>query len=214
MELKAYELKESSVDMDTRTFSGYASTWDIDQVGDVIHQGAFIKSITEAFPAKRIKVLWQHGEPLGMPTEMREDEYGLYVKGKISKTRLGDEALELMRDGVVDRMSIGFTIPQGKSDYDEEGTRHIREIKLMEFSPVTFPANEAAIITGVKTIEQALEYATDTDYPALLKRLDNLKALIEQKQPHSTARTTEPPELDEVADLIKSLSSFARNRLI
>ena len=214
MELKAYELKDSSVDMDTRTFSGYASTWDIDQVGDVIHQGAFIKSITEAFPAKRIKVLWQHGEPLGMPTEMREDEYGLYVKGKISKTRLGDEALELMRDGVVDRMSIGFTIPQGKSDYDEEGTRHIREIKLMEFSPVTFPANEAAIITGVKTIEQALEYATDTDYPALLKRLDNLKALIEQKQPHSTARTTEPPELDEVADLIKSLSSFARNRLI
>lgn len=214
MELKAYELKDSSVDMDTRTFSGYASTWDIDQVGDVIHQGAFIKSITEAFPAKRIKVLWQHGEPLGMPTEMREDEYGLYVKGKISKTRLGDEALELMRDGVVDRMSIGFTIPQGKSDYDEEGTRHIREIKLMEFSPVTFPANEAAIITGVKTIEQALEYSIDTDYPALLKRLDNLKALIEQKQPHSTARTTEPPELDEVADLIKSLSSFARNRLI
>lgn len=214
MELKAYELKESSVDMDTRIFSGYASTWDMDQVGDVIHQGAFIKSITEAFPANRIKVLWQHGEPLGMPTEMREDSYGLYVKGKISKTRLGDEALELMRDGVVDRMSIGFTIPQGKSDYDEEGTRHIREIKLMEFSPVTFPANEAAIITGVKTIEQALEYATDTDYPALLKRLDNLKALIEQKQPHSTARTTEPPELDEVADLIKSLSSFARNRLI
>ena len=213
MELKSYELKDSYVDMDERTFKGYASTWDEDKVGDVIHQGSFIKSINEAFPAKRIKVLWQHSEPLGMPTEMYEDNIGLYVKGKVSKTRLGDEALELMRDGVVDRMSIGFMIPQGKADYDEDGVRHIREVKLMEFSPVTFPANEAAIITGVKNIEQALEYAQVSDYPALIKRLDNLKALIEQKQPQSTATENQPPELDEVADLIKSLSSYARNRV-
>ena len=213
MELKSYELKDSYVDMDERTFKGYASTWDEDKVGDVIHQGAFMKSISEAFPANRIKVLWQHSDPLGMPTEMREDNFGLYVKGKVSKTRLGDEALELMRDGVVDRMSIGFMIPQGKSDYDEDGTRHIREVKLMEFSPVTFPANEAAIITGVKNIEQALEFATVSDYPALIKRLDSLKALIEQKQPQSTVEAEQPPELGEVEDLIKSLSSFARNRL-
>jgi len=213
MELKSYELKDSYVDMDERTFKGYASTWDEDKVGDVIHQGSFIKSINEAFPAKRIKVLWQHSEPLGMPTEMYEDNYGLYVKGKVSKTRLGDEALELMRDGVVDRMSIGFMIPQGKADYDEDGIRHIREVKLMEFSPVTFPANEAAIITGVKNIEQALEYANEIDYPALLKRLDNLKALIEQKQPQSTAIENQPPEFDQVKALIESLSSFARNRV-
>jgi len=213
MELKSYELKDSYVDMDERTFKGYASTWDEDKVGDVIHQGAFMKSISEAFPANRIKVLWQHSDPLGMPTEMREDNFGLYVKGKVSKTRLGDEALELMRDGVVDRMSIGFMIPQGKSDYDEDGVRHIREVKLMEFSPVTFPANEAAIITGVKNIEQALEFATVSDYPALIKRLDSLKALIEQKQPQSTVEAEQPPELGEVEDLIKSLSSFARNRL-
>jgi HK97 family phage prohead protease len=213
MEVKAYELKESSIDMDERTFKGYASTFDEDKVGDIIHQGAFMKSISEAFPANRIKVLWQHNDPLGMPTEMREDSYGLYVEGKISKTRLGDEALELMRDGVVDRMSIGFMIPQGKSDYDDEGIRHIREVKLMEFSPVTFPANDAAIVTGVKNIENALEFANVTDYPALIKRLDNLKALIEQKQPLSTVSQNQPLELDEAKSLIESLSSFARNRV-
>jgi len=213
MELKSYELKESLVDMDERTFKGYASTFDLDQTNDIIHRGAFLKSITEGFPAKRIKVLWQHSEPIGMPQKMYEDEYGLYVEGKISKTQLGDEALELMRDGVVDRMSIGFMIPANKSDYDDDGIRHIREVKLLEFSPVTFPANEAAIITSVKSIEQALEFATVSDYPALIKRLDNLKALIEQKQPHSTVTDEQPPELDEVADLIKSLSVYARNRL-
>jgi len=214
MEVKAYELKESNVDMDERTFEGYASTWDEDQVGDVIHRGAFIKSINEAFPAKRIKVLWQHDDPLGMPVEMREDDYGLYVKGRISKTALGDEALELMRDGVVDRMSIGFMIPQGKFDFDDKGVRHIREVKLMEFSPIMFPANEAAIITGVKRIEQALEFANIVDYPALLKRLDDLRALILQKQPQdSTAMQDQPLELDEVKSLIESLGSFARTRL-
>jgi HK97 family phage prohead protease len=215
MELKSYELKESAVDLDQRTFEGYASTWDKDQVGDVIHQGAFIKSISEAFPAKRVKVLWQHSEPLGMPLEMREDGFGLYVKGKVSKTRLGDEALELMRDGVVDRMSIGFMIPQGKSDYDENGVRHIREVKLMEFSPVTFPANEAAIITGVKAIEDALQHGAQiTDYPAFIKRLDNLRALLNKSQPeNSTVDGEQPPEVDEVKALLLSLGSFARTRL-
>jgi uncharacterized protein len=214
MELKNYDIQDNTVDLDERTFSGYASAFEEDQVGDIIHQGAFLKSINEAFPAGRIKVLWQHSEPLGMPIEMREDSYGLYVKGKVSKTRLGDEALELMRDGVIDRMSIGFMIPQGKSDYDEDGKRHIREVKLMEFSPVTFPANEAAIITGVKNIEQALELGAKVlDYPALIKRLDNLRALLEKGQPESTDTIEQPPELDEVKALIESLGNFARHRL-
>lgn len=214
MELKNYDIQDNTVDLDERTFSGYASAFEEDQVGDIIHQGAFLKSINEAFPAGRIKVLWQHSEPLGMPIKMREDSYGLYVKGKVSKTRLGDEALELMRDGVIDRMSIGFMIPQGKSDYDEDGKRHIREVKLMEFSPVTFPANEAAIITGVKNIEQALELGAKVlDYPALIKRLDNLRALLEKGQPESTDLIEQPPELDEVKALIESLGNFARHRL-
>ena len=214
MELKSYEIKESSVDLDERTFQGYASTWDEDQTGDVIHQGAFLKSITEAFPAKRIKVLWQHSEPLGMPIEMREDGYGLYVKGKVSKTRLGDEALELMRDGVIDRMSIGFSIPKGKSDYDENGVRHIREVKLMEFSPVTFPANEAAMITGVKSLQEAIAHgAKIQDVQELVKALDDLKALIASMEPQSTPVEDQPPELAELQILALSLGDFARNRL-
>ena len=88
---------------------------------------------------------------------MREDEKGLYVEGYISKTRLGDEALELMRDGVVDQMSIGFSIPQGKSEYSKnDSARVIREVKLYEFSPVTFPMNDNAMITGVKSLREQI----------------------------------------------------------
>ena len=137
MQVKSFSLKDGGVDIDARTFEGYASTWDKDLVGDIIMPGAFTKSINEAFPAKRIKVLWNHGEPIGMPIEMREDERGLFVKGKISKTARGDEVLELIRDSLVDTMSIGFTIPAGKSELSGD-VRIIREVRLMEFSPVTF----------------------------------------------------------------------------
>ena len=214
MELKSNELQDSLIDMDARTFEGYAATWDKDQVDDVIQMGAFAKSINEAFPAKRIKVLWQHSQPLGMPVEMREDARGLYVKGKISKTTLGDEALELMRDGVVDRMSIGFIIPKDKSSYDPDtGIRYIKEVKLMEFSPVTFPANEAAVITGVKQIRQAIKNgAKIDDIKDLIQALDELKALIATGEPsRDTHKGYEPQEVSDILSQIKTLGGFALN---
>jgi HK97 family phage prohead protease len=210
MEYKRLALKDQAVDLDARTFQGYAATWDQDQVGDVIHRGAFAKSIKESFPKGRIKILWQHRDPIGLPTEMREDDTGLFVKGRVSKTALGDEALELMRDEVVDSMSIGFVVPMGKSEYDEaEGIRHIREVKLYEFSPVTFPANEAAIITGVKSLEEAIRYGRFENREPLMRALDNLKALISQAQPgQPTADDDEPlsPEAKEIIRLIRSMT--------
>jgi hypothetical protein len=74
----------------------------------------------------------------------------LYVIGKISKTRLGDEALELMKDGVVDQMSIGYDVVQDEMAEDQS-TRYLKELVLYEFSPVTFPMNPQADITSVKT---------------------------------------------------------------
>jgi len=218
MELKSFEIKDSLVDMDERTFAGYAATWDLDSTNDIIHQGAFAKSIKEAFPSKRIKVLWQHDQPLGMPLDMYEDSKGLFVKGKVSKTRLGDEALELMRDGVVDRMSIGFMIPKGKSDYDEQGVRHIKEVKLIEFSPVTFPANENALITGVKSMTERLLIAKSqgvkiTEIAQLAEMLDELKALLIDSEPSDKDTHDDEQPLIEMLNDIKSLSQFAVNRL-
>lgn len=142
-----FEYKTNSTD---RTFEGYASTWDKDLGGDQILPSAFKKTILERFPRKKIKVLWQHNEPIGLPTHMEEDTKGLYVVGKISKTRLGDEAIELMKDGVVDQMSIGYDVIQDTLS-DDGQTRYLKELVLYEFSPVTFPMNPHADITSVKS---------------------------------------------------------------
>ena len=207
MQVKSFSLKDSGVDIDARTFEGYASTWDKDLVGDIIMPGAFTKSINEAFPAKRIKVLWNHGEPIGMPIEMREDERGLFVKGKISKTARGDEVLELMRDSVVDTMSIGFTIPAGKSELSGD-VRIIREVRLMEFSPVTFAANPMAAITDVKRLGEMLraQELSDQDKKYLASFAADIQALV-KAEPQSTQPASKPLELGELHALFKNFGA-------
>jgi HK97 family phage prohead protease len=212
MEFKSLKFEAVGMDPDARTFEGYAAAYgNVDSDNDVIEQNAFAKSIKEGFPAGRIKVLWQHKAdmPIGMPVDMREDSKGLWVKSRISKTAKGDEAIELMRDGVIDRMSVGFSIPAGKSQIAKDGTRHIYEGKLFEYSIVTWPANDQAIITGVKTLKEMREFAEGNSLSAkareeLLAELASITALL-KGEPQSTRTGQQPPlSSDEVKRLITS----------
>jgi len=151
MEHKALQFKAEDVDTESRIISGYASTYDLDQGGDIIVRGAFQKTLETN--AKRVKVLWQHNSqmPIGRPVKMEEDERGLYVESYIAKTRQGDEALELAKEGIIDAMSIGYMVDE--SDYKDDGVRVIKELSLMEYSLVTWGMNEQALITGVKSAD-------------------------------------------------------------
>ena len=151
MERKAFAT-EFKVAPDGRTVEGYASTYDIDQVGDIVVPGAYKKTLAERF--SRIKVLRDHEFPIGKPMAALEDSKGLLTKSYISDTQLGNETLTLLRDGVLDRMSIGYE-PVAKEMGQVEGksVRYLKEIKLYEWSVVTFPANESAAVTAVKALE-------------------------------------------------------------
>lgn len=203
---KELSLKDATVKAEERIVEGYASTWDLDQVADVIHKGAFQKSLQERFPAGKIKVLRDHMDPIGKPIEMYEDDKGLFVRAYISPTPLGDETLQLAKDGVIDRFSIGFGIPHGKSEIDDNGVRHIYEAKLYEFSLVTFPANEAAVLTAVKSLRQKLQAGSMTAEDVALA-LD----IKSEGEPQDTSG--KPQDLDEVKHLLDEMANFARNRL-
>ena len=205
MERKAVHFEIKKDDIAGRVFSGYASTFDVDLGGDIIVPGAFKKTIEGRQQA--VKVLWQHNEPIGKSMRLYEDSVGLFVEGKVSKTRLGDEAIELMRDGVVDQMSIGFTIPAGKSEISDDGLRVIREVKLFEFSPVTFPMNENAIITSVKNMRDAIQQGkiNDGDVKELSEMLTDIKTLLTTEPLQDTQPDVQPSELDV---LIKALDNF------
>lgn len=212
MERKALKFEIKKDDIAGRAFSGYASTFDVDLGGDIITQGAFKKTIEGRQQA--VKILWQHNEPIGKSMRLYEDSIGLFVEGKVSKTRLGDEALELMRDRVVDQMSIGFSIPAGKSEMSEEGLRIIREVKLYEFSPVTFPMNENAIITSVKNMKDALALGKveQKDLKELSELLTDIKTLLSTEPSKNTQPLNQPSELEMLAKALDNFGATANNK--
>lgn len=161
MEHKTVAFELASVDFEGRTFEGHAAVFgNIDQGGDIVHQGAFTKTLAER--GGKVKLLWQHNphEPIGRPLEMREDATGLFVKAIISDTARGRDALALLRDGAIGEMSIGYDAldkdySQDKTGGEERTVRNLRTIKLWEISLVSFPMNEAARVTALKEQERA-----------------------------------------------------------
>jgi HK97 family phage prohead protease len=145
---------ETKAVSDDRSFEGYGSVFGVkDSYADVVAKGAFAHTLEGRNRAGRAPaLLWQHDPsmPIGVYTDMREDDTGLFVKGRFSRTTKGDEAYELLKDGALSGLSIGFTTTKSSMD-EKSGIRTLTEIDLWEVSLVTFPANQAARVTAVKS---------------------------------------------------------------
>lgn len=143
---------ELKADEEKRLIEGYASTFgDVDLVGDVVEPGAFTKTIRERMSKGLIKVRYRHTDPIGKPVHLEEDSKGLFTVSKISKTARGDEVLELAKDGVADRMSIGYRVIRWEPEnVDGRTITHLKELELREYSITDLAINEDAIITSVK----------------------------------------------------------------
>jgi hypothetical protein len=138
---------------DSGVIEGYGSVFgNLDSYSDIVAPGAFAKSLEEAKASGRMPaMLWQHNpdEPIGVWVEMREDDRGLFVKGKLAETQRGKEARELIKLGALTGLSIGYTTRTYQVDREND-SRVLTDVQLWEVSPVTFPANSEARITGVK----------------------------------------------------------------
>ncbi|WP_316817292.1 HK97 family phage prohead protease [Pedobacter nyackensis] len=168
---KSYEFSDLQVDVDSRTISGYASVFNvIDSDGDLIKQGSFKKSLFEN--KDRIVHLYQHNpvQLLGRPTVLVEDEKGLYFETTIAKTQLGDEVLNLYKEGVIKEHSIGF---QAVKSTNRGSYNEISEVKLFEFSSVTWGSNSHAQFTGFKS-----QFASDSIVENCDKMMKMLKSEV------------------------------------
>lgn len=156
------ELEIRTGDTEGRTVYGIACPFDTStQIYDWdgryeedFARGAFKKTIKER--GDRVKFLAQHDSygafPLGRAAVLREDAAGLYAEFAVSKTARGDELIELVRDGVMDSLSIGF-MPVKHKEAKTDGVRKVTrtEVVLREVSAVTFAAYDGtATIDGVR----------------------------------------------------------------
>lgn len=122
--------------------AGYASLFGVpDQSGDVVMPGAYAASLAQlSVDNRRVKMLWQHdpAQPIGLWDEVREDEKGLFVSGRLLDTiSKGKEAVALLAAGAIDGLSIGYRTRRASKD--EKGRRLLHELELWEVSLVTFP---------------------------------------------------------------------------
>lgn len=148
----------------------------IDMGGDIIHPGAFTKTLVER--GNKIRVIDQHktdsilrviGKPLEL-AEVRHDmlppevllkfpevQGALRVKTQfLMNTPEGRGAFERIKAGAIDEYSIGYepivqdfstvTAPDGKV----RNVRNLREVRLLEYSPVIWGMNPATSTLDVK----------------------------------------------------------------
>lgn len=171
---KTLKLEEVSLKIDGETgkFSGYASVFGgIDSYGDTILKGAFQHAIASEMPKMFFNHSWDM--PIGKWTKAEEDSKGLFVEGELTPgLALAADVRAAMKHGTLDGLSIGGYLKKGDYEETDKGRIITKWSKLMEVSPVVFPADNSARITNVKSIDfESLlpECKTERDLERLLR---------------------------------------------
>ena len=131
----------------TRTITGIAVPYNVTANAS----GTEVMFMRGSLPVegKAPKLYMQHNaeQAIGLVTERTDDEENMYFSAKVSATALGDEALILASDGVLDSVSVG--VNPTKFSYNEDGVMVVEAAQWLELSLVPQPAFAEAVITQV-----------------------------------------------------------------
>jgi HK97 family phage prohead protease len=194
---------------DGRSFTGYAALFNEPSLPlpftEYIRPGAFKRSLQSR---NRMMLLWNHdtSNPLASTRngslQMIEDERGLKVTATLPDTTLGRDISELVRTGVVDSMSFGFSVKRDTWSQDGQ-TRYLEDVTLYEVSLVSTPAYEQT--AGTVSVRSGI--SADDLADALLKIESG-----EELEPEQGAlvnevigKLTKTPEVEEVEGDILAL---------
>lgn len=124
-----------------------------------------------------VKLFRDHKEIIGRVTEMEESDEGLIIRAKISETVLGNETLNLVKDGAIRSFSVGF-IPV--IDEKKEKTIVRKKVDLKEVSLVAFPAYENAEVLSVREVKEEI-MTENKDYSAEIAEVRNHAEELERR---------------------------------
>ena len=143
-----------------RTITGVAVPWDTPATVSSGEKVAFKRGAFDV-NAKAPKLLEGHDmtQLRGVVTEIVEADEGLLFTAKFAKTRAADEAIELVKAGAYDSVSVG-AIPV-KFKYDKSGTMVVSQANLVEISLVAQPAFADAVITEIAASQPEEEEAVE-----------------------------------------------------
>jgi HK97 family phage prohead protease len=195
------------------TITGYGSVFGtIDSYGDTIPPGAFAASLRRLRAAGRAPImLSQHAAmqavaddlvPIGEWQEFDEDRTGLKLIGRIFDTGSPRFAAlhAALTSRALDGLSIGFRTVRSKID-ESTGVRTLLEIDLAEVSIVTWPANDPARISSIRSndVDSSLLaaarnrvriFASTTSFPESSRSLERRTMLTLERATRSDAELT------------------------
>ena len=180
-----------------RTITGVAVPWDTPAT---VSSGESVMFRKGAFDvnAKAPKLLEGHDmtQLRGVVTELVEAEEGLLFTAKFAKTRASDEAIELIKAGAYDSVSVG-AIPV-KFKYDKDGTMVVSKANLVEISLVAQPAFADAVITEIAASQPDEESEEEVVEPQPLD--------ISEEETMST----DTPTVEASAEIVPTAPIFAQ----
>jgi len=145
LETRSFEVR---LDADTMEFVGLAVPYNQRANIGGVYEEEFAPGAIRS--VEGVKVFWQHEEVIGKLISGRDTEAGFEVRGAISDIPLGRQAHTLLRDGVIDKLSVGF-VPLEQTREGNVITR--TSVLLREVSLVNFPAYDGASISEVRQEE-------------------------------------------------------------
>lgn len=202
-----WEITARAVPLDTPTeiFPGFVETI---QSGSLIPREGGVKLFSE------------HCAVIGVVTDMREEDGGLVIDARISDTQLGRDVRQLIADGALTQISIGF-LPADDGQtvtYTDDGIDvTVTRATLYEVSVVPFPAYEDTAITDQRSntntaidemkVNAMAETAIDKLDDAIGGISADVRALRDRIDRVETAQVTEPHPLAQYSsygDYIKN----------
>ena len=148
--------------MPRRSISGIAVTYDETAT---VSDGTQVRIMQGALPVegRNPKLYMQHDSTqiIGQVVERVDTPQGMMFIAKISNTSLGSDALEMVKDGTIDAVSVGLNPID--FEYDDEGVMIVKKASWTELSLVSQGAFEGAIIQKVAASIPQKEPAIDNN---------------------------------------------------
>jgi HK97 family phage prohead protease len=207
---------EIRAESDSLNFRGYAAVFDSpsEDLGgfrETIAQGAFAESLRRR--KGDIKMFVNHdwnvvlGSKGAGTLRLKEDAHGLFVDADLPDNEWGRPVRDAVVRGDISGMSFGFTVPKGGDAWNEDRSqRELRNVYLLEVSPVTSWPAYAATSASVRELAEMVDEEPDAIVTALRDFLSTehepstetrrlMKKLLDAREP---APTVDPDELDYI----------------
>lgn len=208
------------------TFSGYGAVFDNeDQGGDLIKKGAFRETIrdakkTGAWPAMLLDHAGRYAYnsttsdrmPIGIWTELREDDKGLYCEGKLAiETGRAAEVYALLKmepRPALNGLSIGYRAKEfSYGTKPTEPPRTLKKVDLIEISLVTLPMNPLALVDAVKSARD--RFKTIREFETFLRDEGGFSHAAAREIAGHGFKSSEPRDEDDaMSDLLRTLKDI------